>query len=55
MTQLEVDFRPGMQEGYTGKPEVGVRCFGDISLGLILETLRLEMVLRPRADHGAAR
>jgi hypothetical protein len=50
-TQLEVDYRSGLQDGYTGKLEAGVKNLGDLSLSLMLETLSLEIVIRPRGPR----
>jgi transcriptional regulator with XRE-family HTH domain len=48
LTQLEVNFRAGLQDGYVNKIECGIRHFGDMSLGVVLEALGLELVVRPR-------
>jgi hypothetical protein len=48
-TQLEMDKRAGLPSGYTGKVEGRTRCFGPLSLELTLQTLKAELVLRPRA------
>jgi predicted transcriptional regulator len=49
MTQLELDYITGLPDGYQGKIECGVRHFGSLSLGLVLQALGLEIVVRPRA------
>ncbi len=55
LTQFEVNFRAGLQDGYVNKLECGTRHFGDLSLGLVLETLGLEIVLRPRDPEARRR
>jgi hypothetical protein len=47
-SQLEADHRSGLNDGYFGKLECGDRNFGDLSLCLVLQTLGLELVVRPR-------
>lgn len=44
LRQLEVDDLAGVQSGYTGKLECGLRHFGDMSLGSILGALGLSLV-----------
>lgn len=51
MSQLEVDHRAGLCDAYTGKLEIGTRCFGDMSLAAILGALGLEIVIQPRDPH----
>lgn len=47
MTQLELDAMSGVPAGYTGKLEVGLRNFGDMSLSCVLQTLGLVLVPAP--------
>jgi hypothetical protein len=54
-SQLEVDYRSGLMDGYTGKIECGTRHFGDLSLGLVLQTLGLELIVRPRDPEARSR
>lgn len=48
MTMMDIDARSGLQEGYSAKLFCGKRHLGHLSLGLLLETLGVELVLRPR-------
>jgi hypothetical protein len=50
MSQLATDWAAGVQDGYTGKLEIGLRNYGDMSLPSILGALRLELVIEPTAD-----
>lgn len=49
LTQLDLDQITGLPDGYQGKIECGVRSFGPLSLGLVLQAMGVELVLRPRA------
>lgn len=52
LRQLEVDDLAGVQQGYTGKLECGLRHFGDMSLGSILGALGLSLVaMRATGAH----
>lgn len=44
LRQLEVDDLAGVQSGYTGKLECGLRHFGDMSMGAVLGALGLSLV-----------
>lgn len=50
MTQLECDARAGLQDGYTGKWEAGIKGLGRVSLGCLLGALGLRLMVS-RADH----
>jgi transcriptional regulator with XRE-family HTH domain len=55
MTQLQLDDRSGVQQGYSGKLEKGLRGFGDMSLSATLGALnaRLLLVFEDAAiEHG---
>jgi hypothetical protein len=45
LTQADVDYIAGLQDGYCGKLECGVKNFGPLSLGLVLQALGLELVV----------
>jgi transcriptional regulator with XRE-family HTH domain len=45
MTQLELDDRSGVQSGYSGKLEKGLRGFGDMSLAATLGALNCRLLL----------
>ncbi|MGA9214966.1 MAG: hypothetical protein WBD78_07360 [Methylocella sp.] len=49
MTMCELDYVSGVQEGYSGKifGPTQVRCFGPVSLGLILQALKVKIALVP--------
>jgi hypothetical protein len=47
LPQLELDQITGLPDGYQGKLECGMRSFGALSLGLVLQALGVELVLRP--------
>jgi hypothetical protein len=49
LSQLELDERTGLPSGYAGKQEAAVRSYGPLSLGLTLQALDVELVLRPRS------
>lgn len=49
IVQMELDDLTGLPSGYSGKLECGVRHFGSLSLGLTLEALGIELVVRKRA------
>ncbi len=53
LSQRDVDHRAGLTDSHLSKIECGARHFGDVSLGLVLEVLHLEIVLRPRSREGA--
>ena len=55
MSCEDVDAKSGLPDRYHNKLEVGSRGFGKLSLGLTLETLGLEMIVRPRVQEPAAR
>jgi predicted transcriptional regulator len=50
LAQLELDHITGLPDGYQGKIECGMRHFGALSLGLVLQALGVELVLRPHCD-----
>ena len=50
MRQLEVDEKSGLQSGYAGKIEAGVRRLGPLSLPMLLAALDCDLVLLPRSD-----
>jgi hypothetical protein len=53
LTQLDLDDRSGVQSGYSGKLEKGLRGFGDMSLSATLGALgaRLFLVFDDVAPH----
>lgn len=51
LTQFALDQVAGTQDGYVGKLEAGVRSYGPLSLGLVLQALGVELVLRPRSEN----
>lgn len=44
LSQLAVDDRAGLQDGYVSKLECGDRCFGDMSFDAVMGTLGLTFV-----------
>lgn len=48
LPMLAVDFASGCQDGYTAKLIAGRRTLGPVSLGLLLEALGVELLMRPR-------
>jgi hypothetical protein len=53
LKQLDLDHLSGIQSGYTGKLEAGIKNYGDVSLPAVLEALGVEMVLmRSTRAHG---
>lgn len=52
LTQLMVDDIAGVQQGYTGKIEAGVKCLGDMSFNAILGALGLKAVLLSPPSHN---
>ena len=50
LTQLQVDAAAGIQDGYCGKWEAGVKGLGRMSLGCILGALRLKLIVAG-SDH----
>ena len=52
LRQLEVDDLAGVQSGYTGKIECGLRSMGDMSMGALLGALGLHLiVMRTAGKH----
>ena len=52
LRQLEVDDLAGVQSGYTGKIECGLRSMGDMSMGALLGALGLHLVvMRGTSTH----
>lgn len=49
LRQLEADEKSGLQSGYVGKIECGVRKLGDLSLPMLLAGLDLDLLLAPRS------
>lgn len=53
LRQLEVDDLAGLQGGYTGKLEVGIKNYGDMSLDAMTGALEVELAVMRRAPaHG---
>jgi transcriptional regulator with XRE-family HTH domain len=50
LRQLELDERSGLQSGYSGKIEIGVRRLGPISLPNLLAALDCDLLLCPRGS-----
>jgi transcriptional regulator with XRE-family HTH domain len=55
LSQRDVDHRAGLTDSHLSKIECGVRHFGDLTLGLVLETLGLVLVVRPRDPEAIPR
>jgi hypothetical protein len=51
LRQLDADDLCGLQPGYLGKVEVGIRKLGDLSLPMILAGLDLDLYLAPRSAN----
>jgi hypothetical protein len=49
MRHLDLDHDAGLQSGYTGKIFCGMRNFGPLTLGPILDALDVDIVLIPRS------
>mgnify|MGYP001546986344 CR=1 FL=1 len=45
LTQLALDDRTGLPDGYVSKIECGLRRFGDLSMELVLQALGLRLVV----------
>ena len=52
-SQLECDYKSGLQDQYTGKLEIGTRCLGEMSMAVLLETLGLDLLVAPRDGRPA--
>jgi hypothetical protein len=50
LSQLQLDDRTGLPDGYAGKQEAATRAYGPLSFGLVLQALDVELVLRPRSE-----
>jgi hypothetical protein len=50
LRQLDLDEKSGLQNGYSGKLEKGIRKLGDVSLPMILAGLDADLYLAPRSD-----
>jgi hypothetical protein len=50
LRQLDLDEKSGLQNGYSGKLEKGIRKLGDVSLPMILCGLDADLYLAPRSD-----
>jgi len=48
LRQLDVDEKSGLQSGYVGKIEAGVRHLGPLSLPMLLCALDCDLLLAPR-------
>jgi hypothetical protein len=49
MRHLDLDHDAGLQSGYSGKIFCGMKNFGPLTLGPILDALDVEIVLQPRS------
>ena len=49
LSQLLVDELSGLQNGYTGKLEAGIRGLGKVTIPLLLGALKLELAVMPAA------
>ena len=47
MSQLETDWQAGLQDGYVGKIEAGIKNLGNVSLSSLLSALKVEMIIQP--------
>ena len=50
LPMLAVDYASGLADGHTAKILCGGRNLGPVSLGLLLQVLGVELVLRPRSN-----
>jgi hypothetical protein len=50
LLQLEADEKSGLQPGYFGKIECGLRKLGDLSLPMVLASLDVDLYLAARSD-----
>ena len=50
LRQLDLDEKSGLQNGYSGKIEKGIRKLGDLSLPMILAGLDCDLLLAPRSS-----
>jgi hypothetical protein len=50
LLQLEADEKSGLQPGYFGKIECGLRKLGDLSLPMVLASLHADLYFAPRSD-----
>jgi hypothetical protein len=50
LLQAEADEKSGLQPGYFGKIECGLRKLGDLSLPMALAALDADLYLAPRSD-----
>jgi hypothetical protein len=50
LRQLDLDEKSGLQNGYCGKIEKGIRRLGDLSLPMILAGLDCDLLLAPRSE-----
>ena len=50
LRQLDLDEKSGLQNGYSGKLEKGIRKLGDLSLPMLLAGLDRDLLLAPRSD-----
>jgi hypothetical protein len=55
MKLLDLDHDAGLQNGYAAKLVCGMRNFGPLTLGPILDALDVDIVLRPRQAGSASR
>jgi hypothetical protein len=55
MSQMVFDDVSGLQSGYMGKLEAGLKGFGPMSLGLVLDTLGAELRVHKKRDRTRAR
>ena len=53
VSQLEMDELAGLQSGYTGKLECGMKHLGDLSMPKLLAALKMALLLVP--DDGSAK
>lgn len=49
LTMLDLDAVTGLTDGYSAKLCCGMRHFGSLSFGLVLQALGMELVVRQRA------
>jgi transcriptional regulator with XRE-family HTH domain len=50
LRQLDLDEKAGLQNGYAGKVEAGIRHLGYLSLPMILAALDADLFLAPRGS-----
>jgi hypothetical protein len=50
LRQLDLDEKSGLQPGYSGKVEVGIRKLGDLSMPMLCAALDIDILVAPRSE-----